>query len=319
MPDKIGSRAFSNIALIKYWGKRDKDKNIPATPSLSISLNSLYSDTVVSFSDNDFILKDGVESDQHFAKKIIGFVNIFRTKFGLTNHYRIETKNSFPSEAGMASSASGMAALAKGLTELENLKLSQADISRLARLGSASAARSVTGGLSSFPNDGDDPAAVQLIAPDDLPWGAVAVIVDDSVKKINSRDGMNLSRDSSPYFDSWVKICAEHFRSALDAVEKRDFGALGQLIETNCLAMHSCMIATVPPLLYWRPATLNVIRETYKMREMGVETYFTIDAGPNLFLIAKQEDLERVAEHIMQIDGVKNATCGCPGGGAEII
>lgn len=316
----VKAGAYSNIALVKYWGKRDIASNIPAVPSISLSVDKLFTETelVPIKSDQDEFYFDEEKISDRRAERVFEYLDLWRTEKLIDGHFSIRTRNSFPSASGMASSASGFAALAIGLSKFSGTALNLQKISRMARRGSGSAARSVTGGISIFPCDNDDPFAEQLISPEKVTFGMVAVLVEKSEKKTGSRAGMIHSAENSPYFQSWVDQGQKDYRTMLKALKTDNFTEIGQIAEQNCLAMHACMLASRPRLLYWTDRTLRVIGAVQEMRDNGMETYFTIDAGPQIFLLSRIENLEEVEKKIADLDGVEETIVLHPTGGAWI-
>lgn len=313
------ARAFANIALCKYWGKRGND-NGPDTPSISLALQRLETTTTVRLrsSGRDVIKLNGKRPSRAVRQRLVEYLDRWREAGLLASGVRIESGNRFPTAAGLASSASGYAALATALAAVSSNGLSEDEISRWARRGSGSAARSVTGGMSEL-DAGSNPAA-QLITPArDVPWGMVLAIVDAPAKQVSSREGMRLSQDTSPYYRKWVLTDRFHYRQIYRAIQRWDLTAAGGAVEANALAMHACMLATSPPLLYWAPGTLALLQAVRHWRKSGLEVYATIDAGPHVALLCALADLQRVAARARRVAGVVQALPSMPGGAAAII
>jgi diphosphomevalonate decarboxylase len=317
---RVLARAFANIALVKYWGKLPTKINSPATPSVSLALAALKTETIIeridSKSDN-FIINDS-NPDKETLERLSNYLNIWRQRKLIEGRFSINSRNNFPTGSGLASSASGYAALAMGLGAMAERKIGLAELSRLARLGSGSAARSVIGGIASLP-DGNDPAAKAIIRADDVPWGMVIAIVEDQKKKISSRLGMGHSAKTSPYYKDWVRQSKADYKQILKAIASKNMSKIGEIAEANALAMHACMMSSRPPLVYWQPATIDLIRMTPIWREQGLETYFTIDAGPNVIFLGKQTDLLQIARRVKRIAGVKKVIVSKPAGGAKVV
>ena len=245
--------AHPNVALVKYWGKQSVATNTPAAPSLSITLDTLETTTTVTESDEaDRIRVDGeAVSDA----KIEGFLRLLRQNFDLPP-LAVETANNFPTASGLASSASGMAALVTAIDGAMRLELDLEERSRWARRGSASAARSVTGGFTALAAS-NGWAAEQLLAPDEWPLNVVVAVTSRERKTIGSTDGMELSRQTSPFYDAWLESTARDFDAARTLVARRDFDALARVAEASCLRMHAVMLSTDPPLVYWNAGTIE--------------------------------------------------------------
>jgi len=320
--------ACANIALVKYWGKQGK-LNGPATPSIGLNLDALSCETVVESIDSseDSFQIDGRILSGNEHTKLAEFLDLWREQKLIDGRFSVTSRNAFPGSAGLASSAAGFAALSRALTAFSKKKISDRVLSGLARRGSGSAARSIHGGVVALPAS-DDPRAKQLMKPEDVPWGMVVCVVDEEEKEVSSRDGMNLSRRTSPLYRGWVRQSKRDFRAARDAVRRRDLTRLGRIAEENMLAMHAVMISTRPPLIYWREKTLSLIALAARLRNEGLECWATIDAGPNVMLLARQQDLEAVREHALVLfpkddhgfgwdeEAVK---IGRPGSGAVLV
>lgn len=292
--------ASSNIALCKYWGKRDEELNLPVTASLSVSLGHLGTRTKISISNMaDRITLDDCElaDEDPFARRLISFLDLFRSP---REKYNIETKNNFPTAAGLASSASGFAALVIALDDLYAWHLTKKELSLLARLGSGSASRSIFNGFVEWQrgsrDDGMDSFA-QVLAEQwpELRLGVVTVA--DEQKAVGSRAGMRRTTETSELYRSWPLQVEKDLRNIKEAIQNRDFELLGKTAESNALAMHATMLAAWPPLLYWKPETVLVFQKVWKMREAGVPVYFTIDAGPNVKILFLENQLNVVSKN----------------------
>jgi diphosphomevalonate decarboxylase len=316
---RVTARAYANIALCKYWGKLPGANNLPATPSISLAISGLKTETMVEVLEHgpDSFKLDGRKPDETTAKRLEEYLDYWRDRRLLKGSFAVLSKNYFPTGAGLASSSSGYAALAKALSALSPKKIPDAKLSRLARMGSGSAARSIPGGLSALPV-GKDPAAKLLLSPEEIPWGMVVVIVKSGEKEISSRQGMELSRKTSPYYKSWLSQAARDYSSMLDAIKKKDLSQIGEICEANTLAMHACMMATRPPLIYWNRATIEIIHAVRRWRAKGLDAYFTIDAGPHVAILARREDLNSISTRARRLNGVISAKTSLPAGGAEI-
>jgi diphosphomevalonate decarboxylase len=316
---RVIARAYANIALCKYWGKIPGGENLPATPSISLALSGLKTETIVETLDHgpDSFRLDGHKPDKNTANRLKKYLDYWRKQNLIKGHFAVISKNYFPTASGLASSSSGYAALVKALSEFSSKKISDSNLSRLARIGSGSAARSVSGGLSALPI-GKDACARLILSPDEIPWGMIVVIVKADEKEIGSRQGMELSRKGSPYYQSWLSQAARDYNSMLAAIRKKDLSKIGEICEANTLAMHSCMMATRPALIYWNNSTLELIKAVKRWRGKGLEAYFTIDAGPHVIILAKREDLNSIAARARRIEGVISARISLPAGGAEV-
>ena len=291
-----------NIALCKYWGKRDADLNLPLTSSLSVSLGDLGSKTSIQLRDDDSgdrVFLDDVEMDSNssFARRISGFLDLFRPEFGGLLSFDVRTENSVPTGAGLASSASGFAALVLALDDLADWALDRKRLSMLARLGSGSASRSLFDGFVRW-NAGEDEMGVDSFA-EPLPyrWESLRVGILEVSKKpkaVSSREGMNRTSEHSILFKSWPDQVNRDLARIEQAIAEKDFKLLGETAENNALAMHATMMAAWPPLCYWEPKTLKQVQRVWAARKDGLPVYLTMDAGPNIKLLFLEENRDGV-------------------------
>ncbi len=320
MSDGITARAFANIALIKYWGKRDLPGNVPATPSISLALDALKTETTViplPEGDDRFYLNDA-ETDSKTAARLKRFLDLWRGQGLLKGTFEVHSRNVFPTGAGLASSASGFAALTQAMAGVSEKPIRRSLLSKLARRGSGSAARSIPGGLAALPPT-NDPGARILLPAEKVPWGMAVAVVKAAQKKVGSTEGMQRSRSTSPYYAAWVSRTKHDYKDMLEAVSAMDFTRIGELTEASATAMHACMIATRPALVYWTGTTVDLLHAVREWRADGLEAYATIDAGPHVALLCRLKDLDAVAERTRAIAGVETVFIGKPAGGAEIV
>ena len=300
MSDSTSAIAHPNVALIKYWGKSDMTENIPSTPSLSITLSELATKTTITEHNSDEIW---LNHKKVIDEKILRFLKQIRTETGIGS-VKIETENNFPTGAGLASSASGFAALVTALNSHFSLGFNQNELSELARRGSASSARSIFGGIVSLQGPKWEAA---LVEPKKK-WPLKVVIAKTSAnqKEVSSTQGMELTRGTSPYYKSWVDGSEKDFGDCLLAVKTHDFEKLAELSEKSCLKMIGTMLTTSPPLIYWNPTTLQCIQTIRTMRGQGEAVFFTTDAGPQIKAICEPESAIQVSESLADIVGTSN-------------
>ena len=283
--------APANIALCKYWGKRDAELNLPVNSSLSISLGKLGTHTVVKFAKTaDKVFLNGKPAPADFAARLSKYLNLFRKE---GQFFEVRTKNNIPTAAGLASSASGFAALVKALDQLFGWGFNPRELSMLARLGSGSASRSLYDGFAVWHAgvraDGMDSYAEEL--PNNWKNLRVGILeVSTGRKKTGSTDGMNHTVETSELYESWIAQADCDFDELRTAIAAQDFPMLGKTAENNALAMHATMLAAWPPLCYWKPQSVALMQEVWQAREDGLELYFTMDAGPNLKLLFLKKD-----------------------------
>ncbi len=320
---QVSARAGANIALVKYWGKRDARLNLPAAGSISITLGGLETRTRVSLDgglESDLFELDGAEQS---TDRVSAVLDHLRALAGVSTACRVSSRNSFPTGAGLASSASGFAALVTAAAAALGLELPDEKRSELARLGSGSAARSIFGGfVEMFAGeraDGSDAVAHPLLGEHDWPLEVVVAITDPSPKAVGSRDGMNLTMNTSPYYPAWVESVADDLELARGAIEKRDFEALADVAEHSALKMHASMLAARPGLIYWHPGTVAGLHAVRALRGEGTGVFFTIDAGPQVKAVCLPGESAAVAEVLGSQPGVRDVLVSGLGPGAGLI
>lgn len=289
VPPGASGEAFApaNIALCKYWGKRDEALKLPVTGSLSVSLGGLGTRMRIEPSDRDALILNGdpQPAGGTAVKRLFAFLDLFRD-FGL--RFRVESHNTLPMAAGLASSASAFAAAVGALDDLYGWGLSAVDKSVLARLGSGSACRSVYEGFVEWVrgerDDGMDSHALRL----DVRWPEFRIgilTLSDAEKAVGSSEGMRRTVNTASLYQSWPAQVERDLPVIRRAVLDRDFPTLGRAAENNALAMHATMIAAWPPVIYWRPETVEALHRVHALRAQGLELYATMDAGPNVKLL----------------------------------
>lgn len=298
-PQPFKAYAPSNIALSKYWGKRDKALNLPMNSSVSISLRDWGSTTHVAPSndarDAVWLNDEPLDLATPFAAKVIAFADRFRR--GTNAPLHIKTHNTIPTAAGLASSASGFAALTKALCGAFGLHISEAAQSQLARVGSGSASRSLWHGFVRWDKGSAADGADSFARPLHQVWQEfrIAIVpVDTGPKARSSRDGMNHTLASSPLSAAWPDRAEADCAVIEGAIKERDFKSLGETVEANALAMHATMLAARPALSYLKPATWQVLETLWQARAEGLSAYATMDAGANVKLVFLEESAHAV-------------------------
>lgn len=316
------ARAGANIALVKYWGKRDARLNLPAAGSLSITLAELTTRTRVIADSSlaaDGLWLNGVEQP---AGRVSALLDELRRRAGGGPFCRVESHNDFPTGAGLASSASGFAALVVAAAAALGLQGSSTELSELARRGSGSAARSIFGGFVKMDagrlEDGSDAVARPLLEPEAWPLEVVVAVTDAGPKSVGSRDGMNHTMETSPYYPAWVDSVPADLEQARLAVARQDFSTLAEVAEASALKMHASMLAARPGLIYWNAASLACMHEIHRLRESGLEVFFTMDAGPQVKAVCAPGMGEEVAQHLGALAGVQQVLISGLGPGAQL-
>jgi diphosphomevalonate decarboxylase len=322
---KATVRAHPNIALVKYWGKRDEALILPHQSSLSLTLAPIHVTTTVEFG----AAADSVELHGHVAKgserdRVLRLLDAVRVQAGRDlGPAKVVSRGDFPMAAGLASSAAGFAALAVAGRAAAGLPEDTRASSILARRGSGSACRSVQGGFCEWQRgereDGEDSFALQRF--DSAHWPdlrMVVAILDRGEKEVKSRDGMKNTVETSPYYPAWVKDAEAEVPRARELIAKRDLEALGELCERNAWRMHCTTLSADPPLSYLSPATLALIQHLREQRKKGVPVWFTLDAGPNPVLLTTAAH-EVAAEALARACGAVDVVRCVPGPDATLL
>lgn len=311
--------AHSNIALAKYWGKRDLARNLPDVPSLSMTLAALCTVTSVRFdpeaSADHFVLNGSAQLPSASAK-VYALLDRVRQRAGIEQRAVVESSNDFPTASGLASSASGFAALALAATAAAGLQLTPAELSELARSASVSAGRSIHGGFVAL-EAGAESAEVLEVGPLAKELVMVVAVTDPGPKAVGSTSAMQLTQQSSPYYSSFREHAPAAYREVRAALLASDLERLGAAMEHSTLLMHACMLAAQPPLLYWSGATVSALRCVQELRRAGTIAFFTIDAGPHVKVLTRASDSPRVSAALQSVPGVQRLIVSGVGGPAR--
>ncbi len=320
--------APANIAFIKYWGAVDLERAIPVNPSISMTLDRCVSRTTVrclgpSAPDRvELIGEDGasVPVGGSFRARIVAHLDRLRAEAGVATGLEVRTRNSFPAAAGMASSASGFAALTVATTRALGQDPDVAELSRLARLsGSGSAARSVLGGYVEWPAEGSESAhAVQLADADHWDLRDVVALVQTGPKRISSLEGHRRAA-TSPHYARRQELLPERLARVRRAIRARDLEALGPVLEADAVELHLVAMSSSPAIFYWAPATLRVLERLRTLREQGVRAWATMDAGPNVHVICAPESEGPMAAALAAIEGVERVIRDRVGSGPRLL
>ncbi len=313
------ARAQPNIALIKYWGKRDTEQNLPAVGSISITLAELFTTMSVEFDDAlpaDSLVVNASENPAmlpRVSRCIDAVAGARRPRAA------IASESNFPIAAGLASSASAFAALVVAADAAAGTNYGRDELAGLAGRASGSAARSLYGGFVELANDDDGIALSTLCPPSEWPLSVVVAITATGPKAVGSTEAMETSRKTSPFYARWVDQQQADLDEAREAVNSRDFQELATVAEHNCLKMHSVMWASRPPMVYWNATTLECMDAVRQMQAEGVPVFFTIDAGPQLKAVCESAAVDEVCERLAATQGVAAVMVTGLGGGAGLI
>jgi diphosphomevalonate decarboxylase len=321
--NKATAVSCANIALVKYWGNADQTLRLPANPSLSMNLAGVTSTTTVAFDpdlEKDRISLDGAPLTDDRRQRVVDHLDRVRELAGRSDRARVVSRNNFPSGAGLASSASGFAALSLAGSAAAGLVLNESELSSLARLGSGSASRSVPGGFVEWRPGSrhEDSYGVSIAPPEHWDLVDLIAITVAEHKAIGSTPGHALA-DTSPLQSARVATTPTRFEECRAALLARDFERLAPTVELEALVMHAIMFTSSPPLLYWAPATLRLMEAVQNWRREGLPVAFTIDAGPNVHCLCTSIMAWRVEQRLRAIPGVQRVIRATPGGPARLI
>lgn len=313
------AQAQPNIALIKYWGKRDIDKNLPAVGSLSVTLDSLWTRMSVEFSE-ELAADELVVNEEESADMLPRISECLDLVAGGTRpRARVTSECNFPIAAGLASSASAFAALVVAASKAAGLERDTLSLARMAGAVSGSAARSLFGGIVEL-RAGDQAIDVETIADADAwPLNIVIAVTEAGKKPVSSGEAMNRSASSSPFYSSWIARQARDLATAREAVLNRDFAQLAAVSEHNCLKMHSIMWTSRPPIVYWNSATLSCMETIRQLQSEGHAVFFTVDAGPQLKAICLPDEVSEVRSALSACRGVERTMVSGLGAGARLL
>jgi diphosphomevalonate decarboxylase len=304
------AHAHANIAFSKYWGKRPYPGNYPAVPSLSLTLDAMTTRTRVTFDEsltNDRLTLGGAVALGRPLERVATMLDRVRAAAGITTHADVTSRNDFPTASGLASSASGFAALALASVTAAGLDWDVERISDLARRSSASAARSLFGGfveLDAGPEQASDVtlAGRTVLAAGEVDWRLLVVALGDAKKDVSSSDGMIRTAGESPYYRTWLEVGPGLHAEVRAALLARDFERFGDAAEKSALAMHASAFAA--GVIYFQGATLEVLSAVRALRTSGTSVFATMDAGPHVKVLVRGEDAAFVGTRLRAVPGV---------------
>lgn len=317
------AEAGANIAFTKYWGNVDTRLRIPANDSISMTLDAARTLTTVSFRpdlEEDYVVVDGCAASGSVRQRVVGHLDLFRQLADTGWRAKVVSGNNFPTASGIASSASAFAALTVACAEALELDLTRRDLSRLARRGSGSAARSMFGGFAILYSGASDEGAFAepLHDPDWWEICDLVAVVSRSGKDVSSTGGHRLAQTSPLHRARLAQVPALNKRLR-EALAERDFDALGRVAEQDALLMHAVMLTSCPALLYWLPETVTVMRRVRRWRAEGIPAYFTIDAGPNVHILTPPEHVNQLLKDLQANPAVQEVLVCQPGPGAQRV
>lgn len=313
--------APSNIAFTKYWGKKSEELRLPENGSISMCLSGLLTTTTVDFSPRykeDFVTING-EVEEGEESRVIKHLDRVRSLANISHFAKVVSNNNFPIGTGLSSSASGFAALTVAATSAAKLKLSEKELSILARQGSGSACRSIPAGFVEWldGNTSDTSYAKTIFPKDHWDIADVVAVANTGRKDVPTTQGMK-TLTTSPYADLRVSRMKEKNKKAKKFLKEKDFTGLGNLIESEALDMHAIMITQSPPLIYFQPNTILIIKLVQKWREEGLECYFTVNTGQDVHILVEKKNVNRLKNKLLQIQEVREIIVNYPGDGTKL-
>ena len=291
-------RSYANIAIIKYWGKKAEKEMVPATSSISLTLENMYTETTLSplLADTKadaFYINGQLQNEAEHAK-MSKIIDRYRPEGA--GFVRIDTKNNMPTAAGLSSSSSGLSALVKACNAYFQLGLNRRELALEAKFASGSSSRSFYGPLAAWDKDSGEIYPVET----DLKLAMIMLVLEDQKKPISSRDGMKLCVETSTTFDEWIRQSEQDYKGMLVYLKENDFKKVGELTEKNALAMHATTKTATPSFSYLTDASYEAMDFVRQLREQGESCYFTMDAGPNVKVLCLEENLEHLSELLGQ-------------------
>lgn len=320
---KFTALAHPNIAFIKYWGNLDNECRIPANGSISMNLEALRTVTSVEFCDGlsqDSLTVNGSGITGSALDRVCCFMDGIRSLSGEKRYARIESENNFPMGAGIASSAAAFSALALAGSAAAGLELSEKDLSRLARTGSGSACRSVPDGFCEWRGAKTDEDSYSVSIASAGHWDLVDLValISGTHKKVGSSAGHTMA-NTSPYQAERVRLAPERIKKCRNAILNRNFADLAEVSERDQVMMHAVMMTQIPPLFYWEPASLDILKRTAEWRDEDLDCFSTLDAGPNVHVLCPAENADELCSRLENVPGVHKVLRSAPGGKAVLL
>lgn len=320
---KATAKAPANIAFIKYWGKRDEKLRIPMNNSISMNLSGVSTTTTVQFSQNlknDLVKIDNQVNKGRERERVVKHLDRVRMMANINLRAKVNSRNNFAQGTGMASSASGFAALTLAATRAVGLTLSERQLSILARLGSGSACRSIPDGFVEWKagESNETSYAYSLLTPEHWDICDVIAVVGKKAKKVSSTRG-HTRAESSPFYQARISGMTAKVREIKKALKHRDFTKFGEIVEAEAINMHAVMMTSKPALYYWLPKSLEIMLAVQEWRNLGLGVYFTLDAGPNVHLLCQKKDSKKLLSRLKRIERLDEVIPNKPSVGAQLL
>lgn len=320
---KATAIAPSNIAFTKYWGKKDEKLRLPENGSISMSLSNLLTTTSVEFSEKfkkDQVTINGGGLEKGEAERVIKHLDRIRSLAKLDFKAKVVSNNNFPTGTGLSSSASGFAALTVAAAHAAGLNLSEKDLSILARQGSGSACRSIPSGFVEWldGNTSQTSYAKQIFPKNHWDIADVVAVVNVGRKEISTTQGQTMAA-SSPFMKLRLSRMVKKNKDLKNLIAKRDFQKFGELVEAEALELHTIMLTQTPPLIYWLPGTIELMRLTHKWRNENLLVYFTVNTGQDVHLICQQKNVQKLVKKLKEVKSVREIIVNHPGQGTRLV
>lgn len=313
--------APTNIAFVKYWGRKDEVLRLPTNGSISMNLSSLSTTTTVEFDkkySKDEVIINGVQ-DEKESLRVIKYLDRIRNFAHISEKAKVVSNNNFPSATGLSSSASGFAALTVAASAASGLKQGEKELSILARQGSGSACRSIPNGFVEW-IDGDtsETSYAKSIFPSNY-WDIVDIVtvVSDEKKDVLSSEGQRLV-GTSPFMSTRLSHMSDKIIKCKKYIKEKDFKSFGELVESEALELHAIMLTSQPSLIYWLPATVRMMKLVKKWRSEGLPVYFTVNTGQDIHLICEKKDVRNLEEKLRMIQEIKKIIISHPSRGTVL-
>jgi len=328
MSKKITAIAPSNIAFIKYWGKKKgyEELRLPENGSISMTLDDTISTTTsVEFDNNlnqDEVEINGKKTDleDKKAKKVSKHLDRIRKMAGIETRAKVVSTNTFPASTGISSSASSFAALSLAGSKAAGLDLSEKELSILARQGSGSASRSIPGGFVKWHDGNTSESSFAETIFEKEHWDLVDVVavVSETAKKVSTTEGQALA-GTSPFYETRLTKIQAKMDLLENKLRQKDFSTFGQIMEAEALELHAIMITTMPAILHGSGETVSLMRQVYEWRDQGLEVYYTINTGANPHLICQAKDLQTLTNELDKLPYLKKYLVSKSSDGARVI
>jgi len=321
---KATAIAPSNIAFIKYWGKKNQELKLPENASISMTLDdNISTKTTVEFLEdleNDILEINEENQGGKKLAKVSKFLDIIRKMAGINLKAKVISENTFPAGTGLSSSASGFAALALAGSKAAGLDLKEKELSILARLGSGSASRSIPSGFVKWLDGDTSETSYSKTIFEKSHWDLtdVVAVVSSEIKQISSTDGQK-STGTSPFYDLRLKNLNQKIEKIEKAIAEKNFTEFGKILEADALELHSIMLTSQPSLIYLSPGSIKIMNQVKEWRKKGLEVYFSLNTGENIHLICKQEDAQKIQTELKKLNFVRRVIASKIGDGARII